>query len=117
MEFLREIQMFKKFVVAFVACLLSGQILAGDSWVQDAKIEKVEFYGNQFTVYFNKPHSSNACGHPGNVVAMNSAAEPGKTHYSFFLAAYTAKKTVSVKVTDDNCYGDRPTIKVITGTH
>lgn len=107
----------KRFLLGIFALIFSGQVLATVSWVHDAKIEKVEFYGNQFTVYFDKAHSAKGCGHPGNVVAVDSATQPGIAHFTFFLAAYTANKTVSVKISDESCNGDRPKVLVITGTN
>lgn len=98
------------------SCLfMTTNATAADSWVRQAKVTSVEFYGSQFTVTFDKEHQAKGCGHPGNVVAMNTSSEPGKTHYSFFLAAYTTGKLVSVRITDDGCSGDRPTIRQIQG--
>lgn len=103
-------------LIALISLLfVSNVVLATDSWVSNATITKVEFYGNQFTLYFDKTHSATACGHPMSVVAINTASEPGKSHYSFFLAAYSANRQVSVKITDSTCNGDRPTIKQIIG--
>ncbi|WP_444995494.1 hypothetical protein [Aliikangiella sp. IMCC44359] len=104
-----------KKILLVLGLLISTSVVAGSSTVQNAKIVSVEFYGSQFTVYFDKPHTSKGCGHPGDVVAMDTSFEPGKAHYSFFLMAYSANKSVSVTVTDTNCSGDRPTISKIVG--
>jgi len=105
----------KKRLIFIAVSLLSFNSFAADSWVGQAKVTGVEFYGSQFTVSFDKEHTAKGCGHPGNVAAMNSSTDPGKAHYAFFLAAYTTGKLVSVQVTDAICSGDRPTIKVIKG--
>jgi hypothetical protein len=95
--------------------LLSTSTFSAPSWVSNAKITKVEFYGSQFTVHLDKPHSSSDCGHTGAVVALDPSSDPGKAHYSFFLMAYASQKSVSVRVTDAVCSGDRPTILQIQG--
>ena len=102
-------------LIVLCGFLFSCASFAGESWVQNTKISYVEFHGNQFTVSFDDAHTSNGCGHPGSVAAMDTSTEPGKTYYSFFLAAYAAGKTVSVRVTDAACFGDRPTILQIQG--
>lgn len=105
--------------VKIIILMLSGWFAhstqAATDWVIDATVTKVEFYGNQFTVYFDKTHTATACGNTMSVAAMDTASEPGKSHYSFFLVAYSAQKKVSVRVNDGNCSGDRPTIIQIVG--
>ena len=100
----------KKIILFIAVFLLPISAYAGISYVVDAKITKIEFYGNQFTVSLDKVHSSKGCGHPGNVVAIHSATEPGKTHYSALLAIWMGGKTVNMSITDANCSGDRPTL-------
>lgn len=98
------------------ACLLSFSIIftnmaqATDSYVSNAKITSIEFYGKQFTVYFDKTHNATACGHSRSA-AMDSSTEPGKSYLAAFLVAWTTGRTVNVVVTDAICSGDRPTIK------
>ena len=102
--------------IMIVFSALSITVLrATDSWITETQLTKVEFYGTQFTIYFDKPHEAGGCGHTGNVAALNTNSEPGKTYYSFFLTAYAAKKPVSLLVSDSTCNGDRPTLKVVRG--
>ncbi|MEW4368085.1 hypothetical protein [Aliikangiella maris] len=83
---------------------------AGVSQVSGAKVKNIEFYGNQFTITLDQVHSSKSCGHSGNVVAIDTSKEPGKTHYSALLAIWMAGKSVNMTITDATCSGDRPTL-------
>ncbi|WP_284190857.1 hypothetical protein [Vibrio zhanjiangensis] len=103
--------MMKKHFLAIGLAMLSVHTQAGVSQIVGAKIQNIEFYGSQFTVTLDKTYSSIGCGHPGkNVVAMDSSTEPGKTHYSALLAVWMGGKSVNMRITDETCSGDRPTL-------
>ena len=100
-----------KFCLIGLALLVQSTLsFAADSTVTNAKITKVEFWGSQFTVYLDKPHTALGCGHRFSF-AMDSLAEQSKPYMSVLLTTWAAGKTVSVKVTDSVCSGDRPTLK------
>lgn len=101
----------KKYLLMGTLAMASMFTQAGTSQVSGAKIQIIEFYGNQFTITLDKPHTSKGCGHPGNnVVAIDTSKEPGATHYSALLAIWVADKSVAMRITDDLCSGDRPTL-------
>ncbi|CCN46704.1 exported hypothetical protein [Vibrio nigripulchritudo MADA3029] len=95
-------------LIALAVCPMFSQ--AGISQVHGAKIQNIEFYGDQFTVLLDKQHSSKGCGHPGNVVSLDSSKEPGKTHYSALMTVWVAGKSINMRITDAICNGDRPTL-------
>ena len=99
----------KKLLILLAIFLLPQLAIADESTVSDAKITKVEFYGAQFTVYLDKPHASPGCGHEQSF-AVDSATKVGSAHMSVLIAAWVAGKTITAKITDDNCFGDRPTL-------
>ena len=109
MASLKETKMITR-VLFLTLTSLSCLSHAGVSQIVGAKIQAIEFYGHQFTVVLDKPHSSKGCGHPGNAVAIDTSKEPGKTQYSALMSAWVASKTVSMRVTDETCSGDRPTL-------
>ncbi|QPB83689.1 hypothetical protein CWC22_012080 [Pseudoalteromonas rubra] len=100
----------KKYLLMSALAMASMFSQAGISQVSGAKIQIIEFYGNQFTISIDKSHTSKGCGHPGNVVAIDTSKEPGATQYSALLAIWMANKSVSMRITDETCSGDRPTL-------
>ena len=100
----------RKIVTVLFLSFMCGNVYAIDVSISNAKITKVEFYGNQFTVYFDKTHSATGCGHSASV-AMDSSGNPGKAYMSVMLAAWTTGKLINARITDSVCNGDRPTIK------
>lgn len=99
-----------KLIILLLTGLLVVNIsFAEEALVEGAKITSVEFWGNQFTVYFSKDHSASGCGHK-NSAAMDSINNPGKAHMAALLSAYYTNKNINARVTDANCNGDRPTL-------
>ena len=81
---------------------------AGDL-LENAKIIKTEFYGDNFTVYFDKTHLATACGH-NKSVSMMVTSSTGRAHMALMLTAWSTGKSVTVNISDSVCNGDRPTI-------
>ncbi|OCQ23651.1 hypothetical protein A7985_06835 [Pseudoalteromonas luteoviolacea] len=107
----------KKILLPLALTLLPLLSQAGVSEIAGAKIEYVEFYDNQFTIGIDSLHSSKGCGHPGNVVAVDSSKEPGKTQYAALLAVWMANKPINLIITDESCNGDRPTLLHFAAFH
>ena len=101
---------YKLLIFMLFIFFFSKYTYAVNSAVVDAKITRVEFYGSQFTVHFDKSHNAVPCGHTRSV-AMNSATEPGKSHMAVFLTSWASGKSITAHITDDVCSGDRPTLK------
>ena len=98
-----------KYLSALTA-IVAFNINAQDATVAGAQITHIQFYGSQFTVFFDKSHTATRCGH-NQSVAMDSSKEPGKSHMATFLTVWAANKRVTVTLTDNLCSGDRPTLK------
>ena len=102
-------------VLFLLLASISSTAHSSDFWVE-GQVSSLEFYGTQVSVFLSgETITLNMCGVTNRfAISPSTHAEPlYGAYYSLLLAAYAAKKTLRLRVTDSTCSGDRTTIAYV----